>query len=213
MKNKYVNIVAVLLFSLLLIAGVRNEIIDFEFEKITNTSKVPAVIQEVLAETELERGAYFFSSNFTDKDAYLIVCGGEEFKKGYDVDINSHKYHCLAVDGDKKTMYGTYELDITENSSSLPYEYSSESRFPFVVFKISGNAKQFFIEINSPQTLTINQWWGDGKKMVESKKWTSQVIYSKHEIPQFIDEDFKIRWGQVSGYHVYPNANKKNAII
>ncbi|QOR36869.1 hypothetical protein IMX26_08695 [Clostridium sp. 'deep sea'] len=208
-KNNYLNKIIIIAFFIIIFLGLRDAVIDFEYEKITQASKLPTTIQNALAEYDLQRGVYFFSNTFTKGDTYVVICAGEEYITGYDVNINSHKYYSVVEDSEKKPIYGYYELDITEKDSSTTYEYCDDSQYPFVVFKLSGKAKRYWIKINSKKTLNVNRWWGDDKRLFQSKKWSCEVIYSKDQLPQFIDDDFSMKWGDVKGFCKPSGLNNK----
>ena len=104
--------------------------------KIEAQSEAPAEIWEALNSIDLEPGLYFFSGEFLgDGHLYFAVCGDERFKNNYDVEITSLEHLDGNVDNGK-VLDGSFLIDLEERSSSSVPDYSTDQKYPFILFKL-----------------------------------------------------------------------------
>ena len=112
-----------------------------EFTKIEDVDAVPTMIKDGLDNLDLRRGVWEFKVP-DDEDGsvlYYLVCGGEQFSDGYDVDTLKIKY--TPGSGDQVNS-GGYWYDafftpyIAEESSMTSTPYSQGLSYPVVLFRI-----------------------------------------------------------------------------
>ncbi len=122
-----------------------------DFEKIVSRDEIPEKIWSGLGgikSLELKRGSYYFlGSNYETEGIYFLLCGGEDFAAGYDIEILEMKYQVtssgssgisLKFDPAKEQIFaGYFEPLVKEISTDSSFEYCKGFKYPFVVFKIN----------------------------------------------------------------------------
>ena len=125
---------------------------EFEYEKIVSKNQVPVEIWEGLSginSLELTRGSYYFlGKHYNTEGIYFLLCGGQEFVNGYDVNIIDMRYEVTGASGNEvshkalpskrsQIRYGYFEPTVEEISSEKSFTYCEGFEYPFVIFKIS----------------------------------------------------------------------------
>src|SRR6056297_2319541 len=107
-KRKYMNIlyiiVALILLMLVLSILSKDEEIVIEYSQITDENNLPEKIVENIKQIEFERGFWEFGGDFyKTEDIYFVICGGEKYKDGYDVEIVNTR---LYINDSRRTLKG-----------------------------------------------------------------------------------------------------------
>ncbi|QOR34482.1 hypothetical protein IMX26_13440 [Clostridium sp. 'deep sea'] len=182
-------------FMFIVIIGMIQTTNTFTYKKLTKSSQIPAVVKQELDKVNLQRGIYFFSNQFTGSDSYLVICGGNEFRAGYDVDVKSVKYVSIVSnssepvrqDGSHSSLYGFYEFNLDEKQSKIAYNYSEKRNYPIIVYRIKSDINYYWLKINCEKAININHWSSAGQTSIQSKDWVCKVIRSEHEMPKYIN--------------------------
>jgi len=143
-KGKYIKIlyiiVALILLTLILSVISKDEKIAIEYSQITDENDLPEKIVENIKQIEFKRGFWEFGGDFYGtEDIYFVICGGERYKDGYDVEIVDTR---LYINDSRRTLKGKiikwarYTPVIVEKESRQKSILEDITDYPVVVFKI-----------------------------------------------------------------------------
>ena len=161
--------------------------------KIEDQSEAPVEIWEALNSIDLEPGLYYFSGEFlSDGHLYFAVCGDEEFKNNYDVEITSLEHLDGNVDNGK-VLDGKFLIDLEELSSASVPDYSTDLKYPFILFKLKmQTAYDDLLISQQDQEMAFNYWWGSDKTAGTAVEFAYEVVQSKEEIPANIWSEIEL---------------------
>lgn len=122
------------------------------FTKVIKTQDISPQVYKDLKQMDedegLQRMVYFFEhGNKKNEVSYVAFCGGEYYKKGYDVNIVSLKG--TKVDY-KEVLFFVFNI---KESTISQVEYVSEFSRPIVIFK----ANKIYNKVGELVNITINQ--------------------------------------------------------
>ena len=120
----------------LFLTGCNKEIV-IEYTKLTTLEEVPVKIMENIREIDLQRGAWAFQNGdwYGTELNYFMVCGGENYVNGYDVEVKK-------IVGKERSSQAFRIIDIyltpfiTEIESDMKTPYSEGLEYPIVIFRI-----------------------------------------------------------------------------
>lgn len=163
------------------------------YEKLTSKDDIPKAVLEKIYETKLERGTYVFTNHFTDEYAYLVICGGEEFKQGYEVNLKKISF--------KDDWKRYIEVKIAELRSNSSPTYCKDKTSPFVIFRIKNVPEytndfmmlQVEVTTDNNTTFPVINWWGNTKREAQEKLFSYKILDNKADIPQVV-------WNKLKSY-------------
>jgi len=124
---------------------------SFDSVKIVARDQIPNEIWNGLGgigSLELTRGSYYFlGREYGVEGNYLLLCGGDAYRDGYDAEIVSMTYHVSASASNEVTHHpvitrisqitdGYFDPIVREISTDTGYDYCEDSTYPFVIFRI-----------------------------------------------------------------------------
>lgn len=143
-KGKYIKIiyviVALIVLTLILSIFSKDEEIIIEYSQITDENNLPEKIVENMKQIDFKIGFWEFGGDFYGtKDIYFVICGGEKYQEGYDVEIIDTR---LYINDSRRSLKGEvikwarYTPVIIEKESSQKSILEDVTKYPIVVFKI-----------------------------------------------------------------------------
>lgn len=138
-KALYIILVLTVLILVLNIFSKDEEIV-IEYSKITDENYLPEKILENMKQIEFKRGFWEFGGDFYEtEDIYFVICGGEKYKDGYDVEIVDTR---LYVNDSRRTPkweaieWARYTPIIIEKEIGHKSILNGITDYPIVVFRI-----------------------------------------------------------------------------
>ncbi len=144
LKRKYLKIlyiIATLIVIVLMLSILsKDKEIVIEYSQITDENDLPEKVAENIKQIEFKRGFWEFGGDFYGtEDIYFVICGGERYKDGYDVEIVDTR---LYINDSRRTLKGEvikwarYTPVIIEKESRQKSILEDVTEYPIVVFKI-----------------------------------------------------------------------------
>lgn len=128
----------------------------FEFRKVTERSDIPDDIWEAIGELELNRGsAGFTRMDYAGDTTWMLLCGGEDYANGYDVEITDIRYGIVGwlneigeqnttpIADTDRVYSGVFLPYINEIATDEIMEYAVEAAFPYVLFEITSSVLEY----------------------------------------------------------------------
>ncbi len=184
-KTLLILLITLLLLTSLILSGCNQ---PPSVEPINAKGDVPAVVWDAFAEKSIKPGAYYFSPAFTESnEGYLIICGSKDYADGYDVKVEEVEFRTGSTE-EGTVLNGYYDIKFTESVSSSFPDYSKDSEYPFVIFKLSRQSPYDLIGkiMSNGEETAINYWWGKGEISGKNSLFIYEVIQTKEGIPDAI---------------------------
>ena len=136
MRNAII-IILLLLVSSLMLLGCDGEEIVIDYTKLTTIDEVPPKIMENIRDLELKHGIWQFKIGewYESENLYFMLCGGEEFIEGYDVEVKKIVASEQSSEGWKITSVYLHPY-ISEIHVEESAKYSDGLAYPIVIFRV-----------------------------------------------------------------------------